>query len=143
MMECILSVYQHLSERLVYEGNLQITKTPNNDYVKCETITTFFRILLGMLATIFGCAFLAFESIQLVIAAVLYFLASKKLVVVSFWNRIIFVRSIGIWFRKPPKQPGKSKGRIIMFEHGARGFLRVSACVGGRVNEHTDARKRG
>ena len=30
-----------------------------------------------------------------------------------------------------------------MFEHGARGFTKVSACVGGRVSDHTDARKRG
>ena len=106
-------------------------------------ISTFFGILLGILATIFGCAFLALESIQLAIAVVLYSLASKKLVVVSFWNRINFVRSIGIWFRKSPKQPGKSKGRIITFEHGVRGFTKVSAYVGGRVSKHTGARKRG
>ena len=65
-----------------------------------------------MLATIFGCEYLALESIQLAIAAVFYFSASKKLVVVYFWNQINFVQSIGIWFRKPPKQPGKLKGRI-------------------------------
>ena len=132
------------SARLVYEGNnRKIIKTSNNDDIKCEMISTFFGILLGMLATIFGCAFLALESIQMAIAAVLYSLASKKLVVVSFWNLISFVQSIGIWFRKSPKQPGKSKGRRITFEQGARGFTKAPACVGGRVIENTDARKRG
>ena len=106
-------------------------------------ISTFFEIILGMLATIFGCVFLALESIQLAIAAVFCFPASKKLVVVLFWNQINFVQLIGIWFQKPPKQPGKSKGRMITFEQGARGFTKVSACAGGRVIENTDTRKQG
>jgi hypothetical protein len=109
---------------------------------ECERLATFFGILLGTLATMSGCALLALEIIQLVIAAVFIF-PKIKLIVVSFLNRITFVRSIRTWFRKRAKQPGKSKGRIIMFEHGARGFTKVSACVGGRVSEHTDAIKRG
>ena len=109
---------------------------------ECEMIATFFGILLGTLVTISGCALLALEIIQLVIAAVFLF-PKIKLIVVSFLNRITFVRSTRTWFRKRANQPGKSKGRIIMFEHGARGFTKVSACVGGRVSEHTDARKRG
>ena len=139
----ILSVYQILSVRLNYEGNLQnlqIIKTTNTMNDECEMIATFFGILLGTLVTISGCALLALEIIQLVIAAVFLF-PKIKLIVVSFLNRITFVRSIRTWFRKRAKQPGKSKGRIITFKHGARGFIKVSACSGGWVIKHTEAIK--
>ena len=90
MMEYILSVYQHLSARLIYEGNNKnIIKTSNNDDVKCKTISTFFGILLRTLTTIFGDACLALKSIQLAIGGVFYFSESKKLVVLSLWNELI------------------------------------------------------
>ena len=144
-MDCILTVYQHLSTRAGYEGinNRKIIKTSTNN----DDESTFFGIdLLGTFAMIFGCAFVALTCIQLAIAAVFSFSASKKLVVVSFWNRINFVQSIGIWFRKPPKQPGKSKGRILSLERSqlterTRGRQRTTIilvrllyfCVIGRI----------
>ena len=92
----ILPVYQILSARLNYEGNLQnlqIIKTTNTMNDECEMIATFFGILLGTLVTISGCALLALEIIQLVIAAVFLF-RKIKLMFVSFLNRITFVRLI-------------------------------------------------
>ena len=110
----IFPVYQVHSARLNYEGNLQnlqIIKTTNTTNDECKMLAIFFGILLGTLVTISGCALLALEIIQLAISAVLFFPGSK-LIVVFFWNRITFVRSIRTWFRKRAKQPGNSNCRM-------------------------------
>jgi len=110
----ILSVYQILSLRLNYEGNLhnlQIIKTTNTTNDEYEMMATFFRMLLGTLDTISGCALLALEIIQLAITAVFLF-PEIELIVALFWNRITFVRSIRTWFRKRAKQPGKLNCRM-------------------------------
>ena len=61
----ILPVYQILSARLNYEGNLQnlqIIKTTNAMNEEFKMMSTYFGInFLGTLVMIFGCALLALE----------------------------------------------------------------------------------